>query len=193
AMRTVAYGMMVTIDGFIEGPNHQLDWPIIDDELHEYVNEQQRSKDTYVLGRRLYEMMEAFWPTADQDPSAPPYIVEFARIWRDTPKVGFSKTLAQVGPSARLVRDDVVDEVARLKQQPGKDIDVGGASIAASLMRHDLIDEYHLFIHPVVLGGGTPMFPALSDQRLLRLIDMRTFRSGVVFLRYQPADAEHVR
>ncbi|ACZ40374.1 dihydrofolate reductase family protein [Sphaerobacter thermophilus] len=192
-MRTVVYGMMVTIDGFIEGPNHQLDWPIIDDELHEYVNEQQRSKDTYVLGRRLYEMMEAFWPTADQDPSAPPYIVEFARIWRDTPKVVFSKTLDQVGPNARLVRDDVVDEVARLKQQPGKDIDVGGASIAASLMRHDLIDEYHLFIHPVVLGGGTPMFPALSDQRLLRLIDMRTFRSGVVFLRYQPADAEHVR
>lgn len=192
-MRTVVYGMMVTIDGFIEGPNHQLDWPIIDDELHEYVNQQQRSKDTYVLGRRLYEMMEAFWPTADQDPSAPPYIVEFARIWRDTPKVVFSKTLDQVGPNARLVRDDVVDEVARLKQQPGKDIDVGGASIAASLMRHDLIDEYHLFIHPVVLGGGTPMFPALSDQRLLRLIDMRTFRSGVVFLRYQPADAEHVR
>lgn len=192
-MRTVVYGMMVTIDGFIEGPNHQLDWPIIDDELHEYVNEQQRSKDTYVLGRRLYEMMEAFWPTADQDPSAPPYIVEFARIWRDTPKVVFSKTLDQVGPNARLVRDDVVDEVTRLKQQPGKDIDVGGASIAASLMRHDLIDEYHLFIHPVVLGGGTPMFPALSDQRLLRLIDMRTFRSGVVFLRYQPADAEHVR
>lgn len=192
-MRTVVYGMMVTIDGFIEGPNHQLDWPIIDDELHEYVNEQQRSKDTYVLGRRLYEMMEAFWPTADQDPSAPPYIVEFARIWRDTPKVVFSKTLDQVGPNARLVRDDVVDEVARLKQQPGKDIDVGGASIAASLMRHDLIDEYHLFIHPVVLGGGTPMFPALSDQRLLRLIDMRTFRSGVVFLRYQPADDEHVR
>ena len=192
-MRTVVYGMMVTIDGFIEGPNHQLDWPIIDDELHEYVNEQQRSKDTYVLGRRLYEMMEAFWPTADQDPSAPPYIVEFARIWRDTPKVVFSKTLDQVGPNARLVRDDVVDEVARLKQQPGKDIDVGGASIAASLMQQDLIDEYRLFIHPVVLGGGTPMFPALSDQRLLRLIDMRTFRSGVVFLRYQPADAEHVR
>lgn len=188
-MRTVVYGMMVTIDGFIEGPNHQLDWPIIDEELHEYVNDQQRATDTYVYGRRLYELMEGFWPTADQDPSAPAYVVEFARIWRDMPKVVCSKTLDQVGPNARLVRDDVVDEVARLKQQPGKNIDVGGAAIAAALIRHNLIDEYHLFIHPVVLGGGTPMFPALSDRRLVRLIDMRTFRSGVVFLRYQSADA----
>jgi len=188
-MRTVVYGMMVTIDGFIEGPNHQLDWPIIDEELHQYINDQQRATDTYVYGRRMYELMEGFWPTADQDPSAPAFVVEFARIWRDMPKVVCSRTLDQVGPNARLVRDDVVDEVARLKQQPGKNIDVGGAEIAAALIRHNLIDEYHLFIHPIVLGGGTPMFPALSDQRLVRLVDTHTFRSGVVFLRYQPVDA----
>lgn len=188
-MRTVVYGMMVTIDGFIEGPNHQLDWPIIDEELHQYINDQQRATDTYVYGRRMYELMEGFWPTADRDPSAPAFVVEFARIWRDMPKVVCSRTLDQVGPNARLVRDDVVDEVARLKQQPGKNIDVGGAEIAAALIRHNLIDEYHLFIHPIVLGGGTPMFPALSDQRLVRLVDTHTFRSGVVFLRYQPVDA----
>ncbi|MBX5446616.1 dihydrofolate reductase family protein [Sphaerobacter sp.] len=188
-MRTVVYGMMVTIDGFIEGPNHQLDWPIIDEELHQYINDQQRATDTYVYGRRMYELMEGFWPTADQDPSAPAFVVEFALIWRDMPKVVCSRTLDQVGPNARLVRDDVVDEVARLKQQPGKNIDVGGAEIAAALIRHNLIDEYHLFIHPIVLGGGTPMFPALSDQRLVRLVDTHTFRSGVVFLRYQPVDA----
>ena len=188
-MRTVVYGMMVTIDGFIEGPNHQLDWPIIDEELHQYINDQQRATDTYVYGRRMYELMEGFWPTADRDPLAPAFVVEFALIWRDMPKVVCSRTLDQVGPNARLVRDDVVDEVARLKQQPGKNIDVGGAEIAAALIRHNLIDEYHLFIHPIVLGGGTPMFPALSDQRLVRLVDTHTFRSGVVFLRYQPVDA----
>lgn len=132
--------------------------------------------------------MAAYWPTADADPTAPAYLVEFARRWKETPKVVFSTTPDQVGWNTRLVRGGLVDEVVRLKQQPGKKIEVGGASIAATLLRHGLIDEVQLYVQPVILGGGTPMFPALAEARRLRLVDTRVFRSGVVFLRYQRAD-----
>jgi dihydrofolate reductase len=135
--------------------------------------------------------MAAYWPTADANPSAPGFEVEFARLWRNMPKVVFSKTLERVEWNSRLVRDNIAAEVARLKAQPGKDISVGGATLAASLMRLGLIDEYQLFVHPIVLGGGTPFFPALDNPITLRLVETRTFSSGVVYLSYQRAGEGH--
>jgi len=130
-----------------------------------------------------------YWETADQNPSAPAYGLEFARIWKRTPKIVFSKTLEQVQRNARLVRDNIAEEIAKLKAQPGKNMDLGGPTIAATFMRLGLIDEYRLFVQPVVLGSGTPFFPASDSPIKLRLVDTRTFGSGVVYLRYRRADA----
>jgi dihydrofolate reductase len=186
-MRKVIYSPFVSLDGMIEGPNRELDWHIIDEELHRFVNEQQSAVDTHLYGRRMYEAM-VYWETADQGPSQPEYVLEFARIWKQMRKIVFSRTLEQVQGNARLVRDNVAEEITKLKAQPGKDMVVGGANIASSLMRLGLIDEYRLFIHPVVLGSGTPMFPALGDKIKLRLVETRTFGFGVVYLCYQRAD-----
>lgn len=188
-MRKVIYSMLVSLDGFIETPSRSLDWHLIDEEIHQFINDQQATIDTYLYGRRLYELMAEYWPTADTNPSAPGYEVEFARIWKNMPKIVFSKTLERVAWNSRLVRDNLAEEFARLKAQPGKDISVGGPTLAASFMQLGLIDEYQLFVHPIVLGGGTPFFPALDDPIKLRLVETHTFGSGVVYLRYQRADA----
>lgn len=184
-MGKVVYSMMVSLDGFVERPNHELDWVLIDEELHTFENDQARHMSAFLYGRRMYETMAAFWPTADQDPSAPPYIVDFARIWKEKPKIVFSTTLDRVDWNSRLIRDDVYAEVKKLKDQPGSDLGVGGADIAATFIRLGLIDEYQLLVHPVVLGSGTPFFPPLEQQIDLRLLETRTFRSGVVYLRYE--------
>jgi dihydrofolate reductase len=187
-MRKVIYGMMVSLDGFVAGPNEEIDWILIDEELHKYVNDQEIAVDTYLYGRRIYELMAGFWPTADADPGAPDYIVEFAHIWKKMPKVVFSKTLEHVGWNARLVRDDIAGEITRLKEQPGKDLEVAGAELASTAMRLGLIDEYQLYVQPVILGTGKRMFPELGDKINLRLLETRTFASGVVLLRYQRAE-----
>jgi len=188
-MRKVIYSMFVSLDGFIEGPNRELDWHIVDEELHRFVNDQQGEFDTYLYGRRMYEVM-AYWETADRNPSSPEYELEFARIWKSVPKIVFSKTLPHVQGNARLVRDNVAAEITKLKAQPGKDMDLGGPTIASTFMQLGLIDEYRLFVHPVVLGGGTRMFPTSNDTVNLRLVETRTFGSGVVYLRYRPNGKE---
>ena len=158
---------------------------LVDEELHAFFNDEARAMSTFLYGRRMYELMAAYWPTADTDPSATPAMLEFARIWKDTPKIVFSRTLERVEWNSRLVRDDAAAEVARLKAQPGFDMDVGGPTIASTLMRSGLIDEYRLFVQPVILGAGTPFFPSLDDRIGLTLVETRTFGSGVVYLRYE--------
>jgi dihydrofolate reductase len=186
-VRKIIYSMMVSLDGFIAGREGELDWAIIDRELHEYVNEQERGVDTHLYGRRTWEVMAEYWPTADTDPSLPDYAVEFARIWKKLKKVVFSRTLTEVEGNAMLVREVSATEIERMKQESGKDMAIGGAELASTFMQLGLIDEYHLYVHPVMLGGGTPMFPALSEPLKLRLLETRTFGSGVLYLRYERA------
>jgi dihydrofolate reductase len=183
-MRKVIYSMGVSLDGFIAGPNGEIDWSAPDEELHRFHNQQTREIGTHLCGRRLYEVM-AYWETADQNPSAAEQELEFARIWKSLPKIVFSKTLEKVEGNARLVRNGVAEEVARLKEQPGKDLAVGGASLASTLIELGLVDEYRLFVSPVVLGGGTPYFPALEDPINLELVETQTFGSRVVYVRYR--------
>ena len=184
-MSKILYAYNVSLDGFIEDAQGSLDWSNPDEELHRHFNQLEASTDILLYGRRLYETMAAFWPTADQDPTLPEYILEYARIWNAKPKVVFSKTLSEVGSNSRLVRDDLAGEVRRLKAQPGKTLSVGGAGLASSLMALDLVDEYSVYIHPVILGGGKPMFPALREKIDLQLAGTQTFGSGVVLLRYE--------
>ena len=183
-MSKVIYKMSVSLDGFIAGPNGEIDWSAPDEELHRFHNEQTREMGAYLCGRRLYEEM-VYWETADESPSAAEYELEFARIWKEQPKIVFSKTLEKVEGNASLVRDGVAEEVARLKEQSSKDLGVGGAGLASTFIKLGLIDEYRLFVSPVVLGGGTPYFPALDERINLELVETRTFGSPVVYVRYR--------
>jgi dihydrofolate reductase len=183
-MRKVIYSMGVSLDGFIAGPDGEIDWSAPDEELHRFHNRQVEEIGTHICGRRLYETMTV-WETADANPAMSDYEREFAQIWQALPKVVFSSTLAQVEGNATLARDGVPEEVARLRQQPGKDLAVGGAGLAASFIELGLVDEYRLFVSPVLLGGGTPYFPALEGKVDLELVETKTFGAGVVYLRYR--------
>jgi dihydrofolate reductase len=183
-MRKMIYSMSVSLDGFIAGPDGEIDWSAPDEELHRFHNRQTREIGAHLCGRRLYEEM-TYWETADENPSAAEHELEFARIWKDLPKIVFSKTLQNVAGNARLVRDGVADEVAKLKEQPGKDLAVGGAGLASTLITLGLVDEYRLFVGPVVLGGGTPYFPPLEKRINLELVETHTFGSRVVYVRYR--------
>lgn len=182
--------MSVSLEGFFEGPAGELDWHLVDDELHSHFNEQLAAMSAFLEGRVTYELMEEFWPTADADLRSTGPMVEFARIWRDMPKIVYSRTLEleRAGSNTTVVREVVAEEVLALKAQPGGDMVVGGANLAAAFMRHDLVDEYRLYVHPVVLGRGRPLFPPSDATIDLRLAEARTFGNGVVLLRYQRPD-----
>jgi dihydrofolate reductase len=186
-VRKLIYSMGVSLDGFIAGPDGEIDWSAPDEELHRFHNERVRQLGAHLCGRRLYEEM-TYWETADENPSASEYELEFAHIWKNLPKIVFSKTLEKVEGNTTLVRDGVAEEVAKLKEQPGKDLEVGGAGLASTLIKLGLVDEYRPFVYPVVLGGGTPYLPALEERIDLELVETRTFASRVVYLRYQRAE-----
>ena len=184
-MRKIIWMMSVSLDGFMEGPDRELDWGMVDDELHRHFNEELGAMGAFLDGRVTYELMAGFWPTADRDPSSTAPVVEFARIWRDMPKIVYSRTLERADWNTTVVRDVVPEEVMELKAQPGGDLVLGGADLGAAFLRHDLIDEYRLYVHPVIIGRGKPMFRPSDARIALRLAETRTFGNGVVLLRYQ--------
>jgi dihydrofolate reductase len=174
----------VSLDGFVAGPRGEIDWGLVDDELHRHFNDVVRSAGAFLNGRVTYELMAAYWPTADADPAAPAPVAEFAAIWRSKPKIVFSRTLDRVAWNATLARDVVPGEVERWTAEFGADLLLGGARLAATFMRLDLIDEYRLYVHPVAIGRGQPLFPGDVTVRL-QLVASRAFGNGVVLLRYR--------
>ena len=184
-MGKLIYMLNVSLDGYVEAPDHSLAWTTVDDELHTWFNEQTRGLDASLYGRGLYETMAAYWPTGESDPDATDAMREFARIWNAMPIVVFSSTLSTVERNCRLVRGDVGDELARLRSKFDGDLAVGGATLAASFIRRGLVDEYRLVVHPVVIGAGTPFFPALDEPVRLRLKETHRFDSGVLYLGYE--------
>jgi dihydrofolate reductase len=125
-----------------------------------------------------------YWDTAEENPSATEYELEFARVWKDIPKIVFSTTLESVEGNARLAADGAAEEVAQLKAQPGKDLAVGGAGLASTFIQLGLVDEFRLFVSPVALGDGTSYFPRLRERINLELVETQTFGSRIVYLRY---------
>ncbi len=186
-MRKLIYSLTVSLDGFIASPDGAIDWSVPDDELFRFHLEHVQEVGVQLCGRRLYETM-VYWETAEESPM-PTDEVEFARTWKALPKVVFSTTLQSVVGNTRLATDGVGEEVSRLKEQPGKDIAVGGAGLAGACMKLGLIDEWRLFVSPVVLGGGTPYFPTLEERIDLELVETKTFGSRVVYLRYRVSPA----
>jgi dihydrofolate reductase len=180
-MRKLFWQMNVTLDGFMEGPNRELDHTalIVDKDFDRYAAEMLGSIDAILLGRVAYELVADYWPSST-DPEA--------RRMNELPKVVFSRTLEEVEwQNAKLFKGDVAAEVARLKREPGKDLALfGSADLASTFIRLGLIDEYRVFVNPVVLGDGTPMFKDVKDKIALKLLKAETFSSGVVALYYQP-------
>src|SRR5688500_11115340 len=183
-MGKLIYLFNVSLDGFVETPSHSLDWSVVDDELHEWFNDQTRALDASLYGRRLYELMSGHWPTVASDPSATPVMKEFGDIWVQMPKIVFSRSLDRVDWNSRLVRGAPEEELARVREEFPGDIGIGGATLAASFIRAGLVDEFRLVVHPAVIGGGTPYLP--RDTALqLRLVDSQVFGSGVTYLAYR--------
>jgi dihydrofolate reductase len=183
-MRKVLVNMSVSLDGYVEAPGRDIDWHLVDDELHEHMNETLATMGAFIHGRVTWELMAAVWPTLDQDPTQPESMRRFAPIWRDMPKIVYSRTLTEAGWNAEIRREVDPGEIRALKAQDGGDIVVGGANLAATFFAHDLVDELRLFVVPVLLGAGTPMFPAAGDVKRWTLVENRAFGNGVVLLRY---------
>ncbi|MGM7647185.1 dihydrofolate reductase family protein [Nocardia sp. JW2] len=191
-MRKLIFGMNVTLDGYIAAPGDDHGWSggegpdsSSSDELFQWWSNRVAATELSLYGRKLWEAMSSHWPTADEQPGATPAEVEFARRWRDMPKVVFSSTIGAVDWNTRLVSGDAVGEIGRLKAEEGGPMDIGGATLAAAAMRAGLIDEYLLVTHPVLVGGGTPFFTALDSWVNLKFLETRTFPGGVVLTRYE--------
>ena len=181
-MRKLIYSFQVSLDGYIEDASGNIAFASPDVELHQYFNNYEKAFDTHVYGRRLYEMMR-YWETADQEDE--PIIAEYAKTWQSLEKVVFSQTLTAVEGNARLATKPLAEELTALKQAPGKQIAIGGATLAAEAIRLDMIDRYHVVIYPVLLGGGKRMFPLFEQPLSLQLVDQQTFASGCIALTYE--------
>jgi dihydrofolate reductase len=180
-MRKIIAGLFISLDGVVESPQ---DWhfPYFNDEMGEAVGSQMSTSDTMLLGRVTYEEFAGYWPTSTDD---------FAGFMNDTPKIVVSTTL---GPpqwqNTTLINDDVVAELTRLKEQPGKDISITGSpTLVRTLLRDGVLDELRLLVHPIVVGSGKRLFPDGTETEPLELVDSKTFSTGVLSLTYRPAQA----
>ncbi|NYI96470.1 dihydrofolate reductase [Streptomonospora nanhaiensis] len=183
----MTYSMVVSLDGYIVGPDGSFDWTAPDKEVFDLATDEVRGAGVHLLGRRLYETM-LYWETADQHPSLDFSTREFAAIWKALPKVVFSTTLSAVRGNARLASGGLAEEIERLRAEPGEgDIAIGGATLAAEAAELDLIDEYRARVYPVLLGGGIPFFPQRKRRVDLDLVENRALGSHVLYLRYRVA------
>lgn len=178
-MARVILWLSISLDGYFEGPGGDLGWHRIDQEIHEFFNDEFRRVDAFLNGRRTWELMTAYWPAARDDESVEPVMREFAHLWVDTPKIVYSRTLDGAEWNTQLRREVDADEVRAL---PGTAI-VGGPNLAETFFELGLVDELRVFVHPVAIGAGNRL---LHEKRHvdLRLEETRTFGSGVVMLRY---------
>jgi dihydrofolate reductase len=178
------YSAITSLDGYVADEDGKFDWAAPDEEVHSFVNDLERPVGTYLYGRRMYEVMRA-WETMDTLADQPAVIRDYAEIWQAADKIVYSRTLETVSSArTRIERDFDPEAVLQLKAQAGRDITVGGPDLAAQAIKARLIDEYHLFVTPVVVGGGKQSLP--DNVRLtLELLDERRFRNGVVHLHYR--------
>jgi dihydrofolate reductase len=186
-MRKIIYWVHASVDGFIDGPNGEFDWPVMGPELSAYSEDLDRRVDTLLFGRPVWQMMVGFWPNAESM-SDDPHVASFAPFWRATPKIVFSRTYPGDEWTSRVIDTNLAEEVTALKAQTGRDLLLtGGAGVAASLTELGLIDEYHVAVHPVVLGGGRRLFAGPKERINLRLADARTVDGQVVVKQYRPS------
>jgi dihydrofolate reductase len=183
-MAKLIYVMNVSLDGYIADEDGKLDWTAPDEEFYSFINDLERPVGTYLYGRRLYEMM-AVWETDPTRADQSPVVREFAEIWQAADKVVYSRTLETASTARTRIEPDLDPEAVRqLKAASGRDLTVGGPTLAAHAITAGLVDEYHLFVWPVVLGGGKPFLPKRARLQL-DLLDEKRFGNGMVYLRYR--------
>ncbi|BCM21253.1 dihydrofolate reductase family protein [Mesorhizobium sp. J8] len=187
-MATIVYAMLTSLDGYIAGPGGDIGLPVPEEELHRHFNGEMRRTSIALCGRRMYETMR-FWDSPEREIGAEDVERDFARAWRQTPKVVFSTTLGEVGPNARLMKSDVEKVARSLKAEADGEISVSGAQLAGQLARAGLIDEYRLYMHPVVLGGGKPYFQS-GLSLALKPLGAERLAQGVTLLRYAPLEID---
>ena len=183
-MAKLIYSAITSLDGYIADTDGNFGWAKPDEEVHSFVNDLERPVGTYLYGRRMYEVMVA-WETADTFADHPPFVRDYAEIWQATDKIVYSKTLEPVSSArTRLEREFDSDAVRQMKASAGRDITVGGPNLAAQAIKAELVDEVHLLVSPIVVGGGNPALP--DDVRVeLELLDERRFANGVVHVHYR--------
>ena len=182
-MARLIYTSIASLDGYIADENGNFDWAAPDEEVHAFVNDLERQIGTHLYGRRMYDVLAA-WETMDTGPDQLPVVRDYAQIWRAADKIVYSRTLEKVTSArTRIVRDFEPDVIRRLKADAARDISVGGPDLAAQALKAGLVDEIHLLLMPIIVGGGTH---ALPDHVLLKLdlLDERRFSSGVIHLHY---------
>ena len=184
-MRKLSFAMNVSLDGYIAAPGDDLGWSVPSDEVFQWWSDRVDATSVALYGRKLWEAMNPYWGTADQQSDASWPHIEYARRWQAMPKVVISSTLSAVEGNARVCSGDAVAEIARLKAEDGGPMDIGGATLAAAAMRAGLIDEYVLVTAPVLVGGGIPFFAALDNWVNLTLVEARTFSDGLLLTRYE--------
>jgi dihydrofolate reductase len=183
-MAKLIYSAITSLDGYVADGDGKFDWAAPDEEVHSFVNDLERPVGTYLYGRRMYEVMGA-WETMDRIADQPPVVHDYAEIWQAADKIVYSKTLETVSSArTRIERDFDPEAVRQMKAQAGSDITVGGPDLAAQAIKAGLVDEYHFFLTPILVGGGKRSFP--DNVRLkLELLDERRFGNGVVHLHYR--------
>ena len=178
--------MHISLDGFVAGPNGEIDWVKVDEEIFNYVGKRISEGDTALYGRVTYQMMEAYWPTAADKPAATRHDIEHSKWYSKVHKVVLSKTMKDADlPNTTIISDNLTDRINEIKQQEGADILLFGSPTAThSLIQQNLIDGYWLFVNPIILGQGIPLFVDINDKIKLKLLTTRQFTSGVTELNY---------
>lgn len=190
-MRRVIALIHLSLDGFAATPNDELDWISYDSDLEQYAHSLHEQTDTVIWGRRTYELMANYWLTIPGNPESTPAELEHARFLEDATKIVVSRTLDHVdwggATNTVLIKDNIADQINAIKRQSGKDIwFLGSVALFQTFAQLDLIDEYRIQINPVMLGAGKPLFAGVTRKAPLKLLESRTFPSGVVALRYEP-------
>ena len=183
-MAKLIYSAIMSLDGYVADLDGNFDWAVPDEEVHTFINDLERSVGTYLYGRRMYEVMVS-WETLHTLADQPPFMHDFAQIWQAADKIVYSKTLERVSSvRTRIERDFDPEAIWQMKARAGRDIMVGGPELAAKAIKAGLVDEWHLFVTPIVVGGGKQSLPNNIRQKL-ELLDERRFGNGMVHLRYR--------
>jgi dihydrofolate reductase len=184
-MGQLRFGMMVSLDGYINDRKGKFDWGQVSEEVHRFAERVQAREGLTIYGRRMFETM-AVWDTLDQDQTIPQFERDFSRIWQQTEKVVVSRSLdAVTTKNTRLVRELSADEMRKLKADTAEDVSVSGPTLAATFLKQGLVDEVSIYYVPVVVGGGTPMFPNVIEMLKFELMEERRFANGLVFVRHR--------
>jgi dihydrofolate reductase len=186
-MRKITSFMHVSLDGFVAGTKGEMNWIKVDEEIFEYAGKMTDRSDTALYGRVTYEMMESYWPTAADKPNASKHDIQHSKWYKDVEKVVVSNSMkGRKIPNTRIVGEDLEAQIKELRHQPGNDIVIfGSPSASHSLMQLNLVDQFWLFINPVLLGAGVPLFKGIKERVNLKLVETKPFASGVVALHYQ--------